>query len=245
MITPDSLFFRFTFHVLPWITYLVFALGVFFQVRKWLSGAPSVPEKKNHAGFIRTVKNLFLNLILQRRLLKSRKGSIILWITGWLLFHITLFFILVGHLRSVDVWSADWFTWLASKHFLTETLPLVMGYILLCGAVLLLLRRIVFAAPRSISTLGNYVVLLLIILVIASGDIMRAFPPEGGFIAVFPQFTVTIPPGITMELEKMPSLTWFSIHAFIAQITIMYIPFSGLIHIISGVVTISSRSRGK
>lgn len=239
MITPDSLFFRFTFYLLPWITYIIFALGVIFQVRKWLSGAPSIPAGKREVGLKGKIKVLFLNLIIQRRMLKLKASSIVLWLTCWLIFHIPLFFILFGHFRSIGVWSVDWFTWLASRDFLTETLPFYMGFVVLSGVVLLALRRIVFTAPRSISTLGNYIVLLLVIMVIVAGNIMRILPhsPE--------EFMVTVPPGFTLQLEHTPSLAWFTIHAFIAQITVMYIPFSGLIHIISSIITTLANARGE
>jgi len=58
-------------------------------------------------------------------------------------------------------------------------------------------------------------------------------------------FSVSIPPGITMELDKTPSLIWLTLHAFIAQITIIYLPFSGLVHIISGIITTSANARGE
>lgn len=239
MITPDSIFFRFTFYVLPWITYIILTLGVIYQVRKWLSGAPSPDHSERKGGFTGKAWAVFLNLILQKRLLRRQNRSLILWITCWLVFHIPLFFILVGHLRSFDVWSVDWFTWLASEEFLTETLPLVMGFILLSGAVFLILRRIIFTAPRSISSPGNYIILILIILVIVAGSIMRTLHHSPG------DFAVTVPPGFTMELEHTPSLIWFTIHALVAQITVIYLPFSGLIHIISGVITMVANSRGK
>jgi len=239
MITPDSIFFRFTFYVLPWITYTIFTLGLIYQVRKWLSGAPSPHHSVSKGGLAGKAKAIFLNVILQKRLLRRNSRSLILWVTCWLVFHIPLFFILIGHLRSFDVWSADWFTWLASKEFLTETLPLIMGFILLSGAVFLTLRRIIFTAPRSISTSGNYILLLLIIMVIVAGNTMRVLPNSSE------EFTVTVPPGFTMELEHTPSLIWFTLHALLAQITVIYLPFSGLIHIISGVITMVVNSRGE
>ena len=239
MITSDSLFFRFTFYLLPWVTYTIVTLGIIFLVRKWLSGTPSPRHEERNGGFKGTAKALFLNLVLQKRLLRKKSSSLILWVSCWLVFHIPLFFILIGHLRSVDIWSADWFTWLASKEFLTETLPLVMGFILLSGAVLLVLRRIIFTAPRSISSPGNYMVLLVLILTIAAGNIMRILHHSPD------EFAVTIPPGFTMELEHTPSLIWFTLHALMAQITVIYLPFSGLIHIVSGVITISANARGK
>lgn len=239
MITQDSLFFRFTFYLLPWITYIILILGVIYQVRKWSSGAPSPRHSVSSGGFKGRAKALFLNLILQKRLLRRNSSSLLLWVTCWLVFHIPLFFILVGHLRSFDVWSVDWFTWLASEELLTETLPLVMGFILLSGAVFLILRRIIFTAPRSISTSGNYILLLLIIMVIVAGNTMRVLSHSSD------EFTVTVPPGFTMELEHTPSLIWFTLHALLAQITVIYLPFSGLLHIISGVITMVVNSRGE
>lgn len=239
MITTDSEFFRFTFHVLPWITYVIFVLGMVFVITKWFSGAPSVLTEKSEASIGRTIKSFFLNLIIQRRMLRKNPSSIILWITCWLLFHIALFGILFGHLRGFHVWYASWFDWLASEHFLVKTLPYYVGFVVLAGAVLLLLRRIVFAAPRAISTLGNYIVLVLVITVIVAGILMRVLPHTAE------AFAVTVPPGFTMYLDDTPSLVWLTIHVFIGQIIFMYIPFSGLIHIISSIVTAIASARGE
>ncbi|OGN91763.1 MAG: hypothetical protein A2Z75_06200 [Chloroflexi bacterium RBG_13_50_10] len=240
MITPESEFFRFTFHILPWITYVVFVLGMVFQIRKWLSGAPSVLTEKSEASIGRTIKSFFLNLIIQRRMLRKNSNSIILWITCWLLFHIALFAILFGHLRGFHIWYVDWFSWSdASANFLVKTLPYYVGFVVLAGAVLLLLRRIAFAAPRAISTSGNYIVLLLIIMVIVAGILMRVLPHTDE------AFAVTVPPGFTMYLDDTPSLVWLTIHALIGQIIFMYIPFSGLIHIIGSIITTIASARGE
>ena len=238
MITTDSLFFRFTFYLLPWVTYIVFVLGMVFQIKKWIGGAPSVTVYKSEGRIKRTIKELLLYLIVQRKLLRANSSSIILWITCWLIFHIPLFFILFGHLRAFGVWSVDWFTWLVSRGFLVDTLPFAMGIIVLSGVILLTLRRIVFANPRAISTPQNYTVLLLLIMVLAAGIVMRVLPHS-------PETSLVIPPGITMTLEHTPSLVWFTIHALIAQIIVMYVPFSGLIHIISGIITTISCARGE
>jgi nitrate reductase gamma subunit len=209
-----------------------------FQIRKWIGGASSVTVHKSDGRFKRTIKELFLYLIVQKKLLKADSNSIILWVTCWLVFHIPLFFILFGHLRSIGVWSVDWFTGLVSRDFLVDTLPFAMGIIVLSGIILLTLRRIVFSNPRAISTPQNYTVLLLLIMVLVAGMVMRILPHS-------PETSLVIPPGITMTLEHTPSLVWFTIHALIAQIIVMYIPFSGLIHIISGIITTISCARGE
>jgi nitrate reductase gamma subunit len=239
LITPDSEFFRFTFHILPWITYVVFVLGMVFVITKWFSGAPSESMRKSEGGTKRTIKEFVLNLIVQRRMLKKNPSSIALWLTSWVIFHIALFAILFGHLRGFHIWYADWFTWAVSKEFLVKTLPYYVGFVVLAGAVLLLLRRIVFAAPRAISTLGNYIVLLLVITVIVAGIMMRVLPHTAE------AFAVTVPPGFTMYLDDTPSLVWLTIHALIGQIIFMYIPFSGLVHIISSIITTIASARGE
>ncbi len=242
MITTDSDFFRFTFHVLPWITYVVFVVGMVFQVTKWLGGAPSEPVRKSEGskGSIKgTIKAFILNLIIQRRMLRKNPGSIALWLTCWVIFHIALFAVLFGHLRGFHIWYADWFTWAASREFLVKTLPYYVGFVVLAGAVLLLLRRIAFAAPRAISTSGNYIVLLLLIIVIVAGIMMRVLPHTAE------AFAVTVPPGFTMYLDDTPSLIWLTVHALTGQIIFMYIPFSGLIHIIGSIITTIASARGE
>jgi nitrate reductase gamma subunit len=241
-LTEHSLFFRFTFYVLPWITYVVFVLGMAFVIKKWFSGVPSEPVGKKEGGkgnVWGTIKAFVLNLIVQRRTLKKNPGSISLWVIGWLMFHIALFFILFGHFRSVGVWDVEWFTWLASENFWVKTLPYFIGFVLLAGAVLLLLRRIVLTAPRAISTSGNYIVLLLLLVVIVAGIMMRILHHSPA------AFDVTIPPGFTMDLETTPSLVWLTIHAFIGQIIFMYLPFSGLVHIVGSIITALASARGE
>ena len=155
------------------------------------------------------------------------------------MFHIALFAILFGHLRGFHIWYADWFTWAASKEFWVKTLPYYVGLVVLVGAVLLLLRRIILTAPRSISNAGNYIVLLLLIMVIVAGIMMRILSHTAG------AFEVTVPPGFTMYLEDTPSLVWLTIHAFIGQIIFMYLPFSGLIHIVGSIITAIASARGE
>jgi nitrate reductase gamma subunit len=239
LITPDSEFFRFTFHILPWITYVVLVLGILFQVKKWLGGAPPEQVKESEGVLVRksegkikkTIREFVLNLVVQRRMLRKNPNSIALWVISWIIFHIALFLIVIGHLRGFHVWYADWFTWAVSKEFLVKTLPFYVGFVVLAGAALLLLRRIVFTAPRAISTSSNYIALLLIIITIVAGITMRILPHTTG------AFFVTVPPGFTMYLEDTPSLVWLTIHVFLAQIVVMYLPFSMLIHILGSIVT--------
>jgi nitrate reductase gamma subunit len=64
---------------------------------------------------------------------------------------------------------------------------------------------------------------------------MRVFPPE----ALPPEvYSVVFIPGlIVLHLEKVPSHHWFFLHVLFTQLLVMYIPFSKLVHVVSGVVT--------
>jgi [DsrC]-trisulfide reductase subunit M len=239
LITQDSEFFRFTFHILPWITYVVFVIGMVLVIAKWSSGAPSEQAKEGKSSIWGTIKSFVLNLIVQKRMLRKNPNSIALWVISWILFHIALFAILFGHLRGFHVWYASWFGWLASEHFLVKTLPYYVGFILLAGVVLLLLRRVALAAPRAISTFSNYIVLLLLLVTIVAGIMMRIIAHTTGAV------DITIPPGYHLYLEDTPSLTWLTIHAFFGQIVFMYIPFSGLIHIVGTFITTIASSLGE
>jgi len=234
MVTSISLF-EFTYDILPWLTYIVFGVGMVIQVTKWLSGAPSLHVEKKKSSIKKRLEILILDFALQRRMIKENFKSLALWVFSWLAFHLPLAFILFGHLRGIGVWSVEWFTWLAPKEFLKETLPPIMGLVILGGVFMLLIRRLLLKAPRSISTLENYLVLVLVISVIAAGDMMRLLPhsPE--------PFSFVIPPGVTMSLEYTPSLDWLAIHGMIAQLIIMYLPFSRLIHIIGILITTLTR----
>jgi len=237
-LTPSL--FEFTFHLLPWATSAVFTAGMILQVVKWLGGAPSgsVGEGGGGVGVRAKIEALVLDLVVQRRMLRDKASSIGLWVVSWALFHIPLAFIIFGHFRMTGVWSVEWFTWLMPAEFLVKTLPMMMGYVVLLGVIFLTLGRLFSAAPRSISTLENYAVLLLVLAIIAIGNIMRLLPPSPEPLAV------TLPPGITLRVEYTPSTAWLSLHALLAQVLIMCLPFSRLIHILGGVVVTLARAGG-
>ncbi len=237
-----SLFFRFTFYVLPWITYIVFILGMALVIKRWASGAPSEAAPKSEGSknsMWGTIKSFVLNLIVQKRMLRKNPASTILWVAGWIMFHVALFAILFGHLRGFHVWYASWFEWAASKEFLTKTLPYYVGFVLLAGIGILMLRRLVLAAPRAISTPQNFIVLLLLLVVIVAGNMMRILDHSVG------EVDITIPPGYHLYLEDTPSLVWLTIHAFVGQLVFMYIPFSGLIHILGSIITTIASALGE
>jgi|YelNatPaOPRAMG01_1025707.scaffolds.fasta_scaffold04391_12 nitrate reductase gamma subunit len=217
-----------TFKIFPLITYLVFTLGVVLKLSSWIKRTYTASAKNN----VLPLKKLTLPIILQSLLLtilryvlqfKLLRSSHKLWVISWIAFHIPVLFIIFGHLRGFGVWSLEWFTWIASREFLAYTLPTILGVIVMVALIILLVYRLIYL--RSISSLGNYIVLILLILVITGGDLMRfsSFTPE--------EKVIVIPPGFTLRLEHTPNINLLILHSILVQILVMYVPFSPLLHI--------------
>jgi len=217
-----------TFKILPLITYIVFVLGIVLKLSSWVKRTYTISTKNNVLPLqkltlpiiLQSLLSTILRYILQFKLLRS---SYKLWVVSWIAFHIPILFIIFGHLRGFGIWSLEWFTWIASKEFLAYILPTILGVMVMVALITILVYRLIYLRP--ISSLGNYIVLFLLILVITSGDLMR-----------FSSFTleekiIVIPPGFTLRLEHTPNISLLMLHSILVQVLVMYIPFSPLLHI--------------
>jgi len=217
-----------TFKILPLITYIVFVLGIVLKLSSWVKRTYTISTKNNVLPLqkltlpiiLQSLLSTILRYVLQFKLLRS---SYKLWVVSWIAFHIPILFIIFGHLRGFGIWSLEWFTWIASKEFLAYILPTILGVMVMVALITILVYRLIYLRP--ISSLGNYIVLFLLILVITSGDLMR-----------FSSFTleekiIVIPPGFTLRLEHTPNISLLMLHSILVQVLVMYIPFSPLLHI--------------
>jgi nitrate reductase gamma subunit len=120
-------------------------------------------------------------------------------------------------------------------NFMIEILPIYVGYIFIGTLVMLLLRRMVFERKKLYSFTEDYLVLLLLLATSIFGQGTRVIPP----VTIPPEvYDVTFIPGlIVLHLEKVPNDLWFSLHILTTQLLIMYIPFSKLFHVFSGVIS--------
>jgi len=223
--------YDFTFQVLPWITYVVFSIGMILKIAEWLSGAGIEQANETKIGLLKVSKLSVLNLVFQRKMFKKKASSIAFWLTSLALFHLPIAFVLFGHLRALNVWSVEWFTALAPRDFLVNTLPTTLGLVAMIGVLFLMIRRVSSTASRSISVPSDYIFLLLMFAIITTGNLMRLSHH------VAAPFITTIPPGLTITFEKTPSLEFLILHAFLVQLSVMYLPFSNFIHVISSVIT--------
>ena len=229
----DTLTMLYSFFVekLPYVTIVVFLIGVILRLHRWLVAqeGPRGPRFNLFAA----LKYIILDVVFFRKTFNTDKVT---WLTVFL-FHIGAGGILFGHMRGFKIWSAEMFSplgyWLAE--FMVHTLPVYMGWMFLATQVVLLLRRGVLERKKLQSMSNDYAALVLLLITSILGQGMRVFPPK----AIPPETysVVFIPRLIVLHLEKVPSHHWFFLHVLFTQLLVMYIPFSKLIHVISGILT--------
>jgi nitrate reductase gamma subunit len=215
---------------LPYITILVFVLGVWLRLQRWFS-APKDPERET-IGFIASIKYIVLDVVFFRKTFRYDKIN---WLIVFLL-HGSVAGIIFGHLRGFHIWSAKLFDPLGEwmVEFMVHTLPIYVGYIFIISMVLLLLRRFLLENRQLVSLPNDYIAILLLLIKSILGQGMRIFPSE----AIVTDYTVTfIPRFVVLHLESIPNYHWFHLHVLFTQLFIMYLPFSKFVHIISGVIS--------
>jgi nitrate reductase gamma subunit len=155
------------------------------------------------------------------------KGDRLLWSFSWI-FHATLALVILGHIR---VFAAFADTILMSLGMSTEGIDQMSataggaaGIVLLVAGVLLLVRRFTIPRVREISRSPDFLALLLLIAIIVTGDIMR-------FGAHFDLEQTRIWAASLLTLSPIvPMNNMFLLHALFAQLLIISIPFSKILH---------------
>jgi nitrate reductase gamma subunit len=212
--------------VLPYITIVVFIVGITYHLFVW----KKLPKPKMtltpapRPGLPRYVA-LLKETFFFRSLFKGDKN---LWVFSWI-FHAMLALILIGHLR-VFSWLPD--NILSSMGMTTENINTMSqlsggfaGIVILIMILVLLGRRIFTTRVREISLKGDYLALVLILVVLITGDAMR-------FVSHFDlSLTREYFQGlVSFSVITVPNNSWFLAHYLFAQILIMYMPFSKLLH---------------
>lgn len=213
-------------YFLPFITIIVFVVGMVYRIRVW----NKLPTPKmtlfpapNPGGsrFQEVLKETFFF----KRLFKGDKN---LWVMGWF-FHVMLAFIFLGHLR-VFAWIPD--KMLGSLGMSAEnidTMSLVTGgaagIIILLSLLFILGRRFVVKRVREISQSGDYFALILILLIVITGDAMRFLSHFD--LAQTREYFYGL---VVFSFAPIPANSWFIVHFLLAQVLIMYIPFSKILH---------------
>ncbi len=226
-----SVLYAFFVEKLPYITIAVFLVGVIVRLNRWFS-ANKGPQRQS-LGSISSIKYIVLDVVLFRKTFRTDK---FMWVT-LVLFHLGAAGIIFGHMRGFYLWSISWFEplGLGFAEFMVHTFPVYVGWVFLATQFVLIVRRGFFEDKQLSSLVNDYASLIILFITSTLGQGMRIFPPEAIPTEVYD--VVFIPRLIVLHLEKVPSHHWFFWHVLFTQLFFMYIPWSKLIHVISGVIT--------
>ena len=210
--------------ILPYLTVLVFIVGMVYRISVWLKtpqpGKMTLfPAPDSPTGGVLTEILFFPSLF---------KGDKILWFFSWF-FHVTLALVFLGHIRVFASFVDEILLALGMSPEGFDTMSAgaggVAGIILFATGVLLLLRRVAVQRVREISGIPDFFALLLLIAIICTGDIMRFgahFDLEQ--TRIWAKSLITFSP-------VTPQNSMFLVHALMAMLLIIYIPFSKILHL--------------
>jgi|Deesub1362B_J571_1020462.scaffolds.fasta_scaffold01767_7 nitrate reductase gamma subunit len=214
---------NFVVNVLPYITFIVFVVGVIYRIAVWWSRPSPIPiavfpgQRSVGSAIVRVLSDV----IFFRSLLQFQ-GNRILWLGAWL-FHISFGLILLRHLRyflgaeAVPGWVAA-----------VQGIGIAAALVISIPLLYLLLRRIVHADIKWISTPADYFVLLLILSVVLSGLYAKYFARP--FVIDVKYVIRSLMALKPVDLSTVTLNTAFLVHFFLVQVLAMYIPFSKVMH---------------
>jgi nitrate reductase gamma subunit len=145
------------------------------------------------------------------------KGSLWTWLFGWL-FHASLALVLARHLRyfTEPVWG-----WVV----LLQPLGILAAFGMLAGLAGLLARRVLVDRVRYISTPSDYLMLVLLGLIGASGLAMKyLFPTD--IVGVKAYFLGLM----RFDWQPLPADPMLYVHLALVAVLMIIFPFSKLLH---------------
>ncbi|NQT35481.1 respiratory nitrate reductase subunit gamma [bacterium] len=213
----------FVFKIVPFFTILIFILGISYRFYTWKKtpqpGAMTlfpVPHESTSLSIIKEV-------VFFPSLFRSDKT---LWGFSWI-FHAALALIFIGHVRVFTDFPALWKALSIDADVMSAVSGGIVGIIIMIAAILLLFRRFGSKRVREISGFPDYFALLLILAIVVTGNLMRFGEHFDLQITreYFSQlFTLSF---AGMEIPQNPT---FRLHFLLAQLLIIYIPFSKMLH---------------
>jgi len=212
--------------LLSYLTCIVFILGIAYRVSRWnRASVTRMPLFPIPSGRAQKWSQIAKEVLIFKGPLDGDKS---LWIGTWI-FHATLALVLVGHLGIVTDFPRLWNA-LAHKKGEIDAVAAIAsgcaGVILMATGLYLLFRRLAVLRVREISSFEDYASIALVLAVVLTGDIMR-FGSQFDLNPVREYLKALF----SLRSAPVPSDPWFLLHFFLAQLLIMYIPFSKFLHI--------------
>lgn len=215
--------------VLTYLTIIIFSIGIVKKITQWLTGKSdkkrrekiTLHQKLKILGWI--LKNIFIEFLTFKRIFQKDVKT---WVIV-VVFHISLMLILIGHLRMSRLLPI-----LNSLvvMFPLEIISIILGLLFTFSLLGFILRRIFLKNIRFLSTWVDYVVLTIFFTKAVLGISLRIF---SFFSDINERIEITLIPSlITIYAESISNVELLYLHIFFAELFIMLIPFSNLLHII-------------
>ncbi len=202
--------------VLFYIATAVFTVGLVYKIRLYARTPaplkiPTTPAPVTQSG---VVVRMAKEVVFFESLFKSSKWT---WLFGWV-FHAALLLVLLRHLRyfTEPVWF--WVKWV-------QPFGLYAGFAMLAGLVALWVRRFAVERIRYISSPSDYLMLLLLIAIAASGLLMK-FVAHTDIISL-KAFVLGL---IYFDWQPIPADPVLLTHLGLVLILMIIFPFSKLLH---------------
>lgn len=204
------------FAILFYAATAILVFGLAFRIRKYMKTPaplkiPTTPAPTTKAG---VAFRMFKEVTIFESLFKSNKW---IWLFGWL-FHFGLFLVLLRHLRyfTDPVW------WWVD---LLQPFGKYASFAMLAGLGGLLLRRIVVDRVRYISAPSDYLMLLLIIGIGATGVLMTFVTHTD--IITLKSYLLGL---MVFDVRTMPTDPVLVIHLSLVILLMVIFPISKLLH---------------
>ena len=177
---------------------------------------PTMPAPVTQGG---VVVRMASEIVLFNSLFKSNKW---IWIFGWM-FHLSLLLAFFRHMRYVI--SPDSFLMPIIGFEMVQAFGKYAGFAMLIGLAGLFARRIVVDRVRYISSPSDYLMLLLIIGIAATGMMMSFV--EHVDIVMLKEFMLGL---LTFNIQPLPSDTVLLVHLALVIVLMVIFPVSKLLH---------------
>ncbi len=211
--------------ILPYVVVPAFIAGMSYRFYVWFKS----PQPAKMTLFPAPAKDATFREVLAEALLFPSlfRGDRVLWAFSWL-FHVTLALVFLGHIRV--------FTWAIDRMLMAmgmspegiDTMSSVSGgaagIVLMATGILLVVRRMTIPRVREITGIPDILAPLLILAIIATGNWMRFvghFDLEQTRVWTVSLFTFS---------PIIPQNGMFLLHLVLAQVLIVFIPFSKILH---------------
>ena len=204
------------FAILFYVATAILVVGLAYRIRKYIKSPaplkiPTTPAPTTKSG---VVFRMIKEITIFESLFKSNKW---IWLFGWL-FHFGLLLVLLRHLRyfTDPVW---W--WVAMLQPFGKYASIAM----LVGLGGLLLRRIVVDRVRYISAPSDYLMLLLIIGIGATGALMTFVTHTD--IVTLKSYLLGL---MVFDIRPLPNDLILQIHLGLVVLLMAIFPISKLLH---------------